>query len=100
MDLENDVVYDEPEFEGVFQGLQRILTQLQGFNDGAEDDDEDEPAEDRWDWDAPPPPALIRGGHHHHHHLPRPQFEMFGMIGGESFRGMLLHHMISTQSVH
>lgn len=68
------------------RGLQRILLQLQGFNVGAEDDDDEQ--EMRWDWDAPPPPGLMRGGHLHHHHH-RPQFEMFGMIGGDAFRGMI-----------
>ena len=72
----------------MFRSFRRILTQLQGFNVGAEEDDDDE-QEMRWDWDVPPPPAVMRGGHLHHHHH-RPQFEMFGMIGGDSFRGTFI----------
>lgn len=85
-DYENDVdVVYEPDFQGVSRGIRQILTELQDFNDGAEDDDEEEA-----EWGAPPAPALIRGHHHHHHHLTRSPFEMFGMIGGDSFRGMLV----------
>lgn len=82
VDYENDVVY-EPELEGLLNDMRQVLTQLQSFDVGAEDDDDEQ--EMGWGWDAPPPPAIIRGHHHHHH---RHGLEMFGMVGGESFRGM------------
>ena len=82
MDYENNVVY-EPELEGLLNNMRQIITQLQSFDVGV--DDEDDEQEMGWDWDAPPPPAIIRGHHHHHH---RHGLEMFGMVGGEPFRGM------------
>lgn len=86
MDYENDVVY-EPELEGLLNGLRGILTSLQNFNLGAEDDDDDEDGQDmRWDLGVPPPPRIM-GGHHHHHHHRHGLHDMFGMVGGETFRG-------------
>lgn len=82
MDYENDVVY-EPELEGLFTDLRDTIAQLQLFNVDAEDDEDEQ--EMRFDWDAPPPPAIIRQHHHHHHQ--RHGVEMFGMMGGEPFRG-------------
>lgn len=102
VDYENDVVY-EPELEGLLTDMRQILTRLQIFNDGAEEDDDDE-QDMRWDWDAPQPhPVVIRGQHHHHHHRHGLQ-EMFGMIGGGEppFRGrfplfqVLFNHALLT----
>ena len=84
VDYENNVVY-EPELEGLFNGMRNILNRLQLFDVAAEDDDDDQGM--RWDWDAPPPPAIGRGHHHHHHH--RHGLEMFGMVGGDHFRGKI-----------
>ena len=85
VDYESNVVY-EPELEGLLNDIRQFRNQSQFFDVGTEDDDDDE-QDMGWDWDAPPPPAIIRGHHHHHH---RHGLEMFGMMGGEPFRGTSL----------
>ena len=80
----------EPELEGLLNSTREVLNRLQSFDIRAEDDDNEQ--ETGWDWDAPLPPAIMRGHQHHHHHH-RHGLEMFGMVGGESFRGMLDCHV-------
>lgn len=87
IDYENEVVY-EPEVEGLLNNLRGILADLTQFNLTADDDDDDEDGQDvRWDMGVPPPAQIIRGHHHHHHHRHGLQ-DMFGMVGGDSFRGL------------
>lgn len=70
----------EPELEGAFSNLRDLLSRLQPFDNGAEDDEDDYPPRG-WNWDSSPPAAMIRG--HHRHGLP----DMFEVVGGESLRG-------------
>ncbi|KAK3678646.1 E3 ubiquitin-protein ligase tom1 [Vermiconidia calcicola] len=92
VDYENDVVY-EPELEGILNEMRESLSRMGLLNVDAEDDDEDR--EVGWDWDAPAPPAIVRGHHHHHHHR-HGLHEMFGMVGGEAFRGLRTHRPASA----
>ena len=83
----------EPELEGLLNSMRRTLNQLRSFNGGAEEDEDDDDPAMGWDWrEAPPMPAdapPFRGHHHHHHHRHGLQ-DMFGMIGGDTFRGKVL----------
>lgn len=89
MDYENDVVY-EPEVEGLLHNLRGLLAHLTRFNLNVDDDEDDEDDQDmRWDLGVPPPAQMMRGHHHHHHHRHGLQ-DMFGMVAGDSFRGVFM----------
>jgi hypothetical protein len=81
VDVENEIAF-EPEFEGLYNDLPRILAELQMFDLFADDDDDDDDMQ--WDETGLLPPTRIRAHHHHHRHGLN---DVFGMIGGGPFRG-------------